>query len=471
MARIGAGGEEWRQMDEDMGRLDSPESRQALADAKANIPRIRQRDVELRIVDTRGRPVPRARVEVELTRHDFPFGDNLWRLDRMHDRGQADADRGRYYKRRFTEVLNAANALCYWTERPRNDGPKTEDLQGQPRLEGFRYCVDWAASQELTVKGHPLFWTVPKAIPDWLLDYDIETQWRFVEIRIRQLIAAGGGRVRIWDLVNEPMWEPLLANVPRRSWPHLEPVEAIAAEIARVLGWARDEDPDAAYLVNDYGMEGGRDVTGENGTRVTSASQRGRYMDMLRCMCQMGAAPDGVGLQAHTGGWQDHAAQSAVYDEFATLQLPLHITEFWVRVNRLLEAGVDPDEAAQRQAQYAGDYLTVAFGHPAIEAFFFWGLMGWGIDWKDTSGHQVRPVFQRIGQLIHQEWHTRETLTTDADGQTRFRGFLGRYSLRFRLDSGMTTGRSFHVEKGQQGLLTIQLPTPFTPSAAGTNTQ
>ena len=40
-----------------------------------------------------------------------------------------------------------------------------------------------------------------------------------------------------------------------------------------------------------------------------------------------------------------------------------------------------------------------------------------------------KPVYNRLKKLIHETWHTEETLTTDGEGRAAFRGFQGDYEV------------------------------------------
>ena len=427
-------GEEWRAFDAPSDLLPRTSADDdALRAARVGIEAHRKTDVSLLVLRANGAPLANADLLLEQTRHAFPFGDQLWGLDAMARHGEWDTDRARAWRRRFAEVFNAATNLCYWTERPRNDASKTEDVQGEPRLDAFARTVDWTLASGLLAKGHPLFWSIPKCIPEWAKRYDFDTFWKFAEVRVRSLVARFRGRIRLWDAVNEALWEAAPWNLPRRQWPHIESVPDMVRYISPVLRWCREEDPDATFLLNDYGTEDDSAYpAGSDGSAVTAASQRARYIALARALADAGTPPDALGLQSHTGRWASPSSQRALYDEFAAAGLRVHITEFWADLRLLRESGryAESDLEAAR-AQHILDFLTVAFGHPAVDAFFFWGFLGAAIRWDARySGHEPLPLWDAVRHLLHEEWHTRLALRTDATGRVSFRGFKGDYVLR-----------------------------------------
>ncbi len=435
--------------------FDAARSQAAVRAARARIPEVRQRPCVVRLVDASGRPRAGVRVEAVQVRHAFPFGDMVWPLDAMAREGRWDSPRARAWRQRFAEMFNAATHLCYWTERPRHDASKTEERQGEVRVENFAQTVEWSLAHGMRAKGHPLFWSIPKAVPDWVQRYDHATAWKFAEVRVRSLVARFRGRIPVWDAVNEPMWEAAFKNLASRQWPHLETLDNLVEYIAPILRWGREEDPAAQFLLNDYGMETDypNPLTGNDGSTVTAASQRKRYLALVRALQDAGVAPDGVGLQSHTG-WIDHAWQAELYDEMSSAGVPVHITEFWADTKELQASGRYPaEEIEAMQADYIAGYLTCAFAHPSVEAFSFWGFMGTGIAWNDAgnSGHDLKPVWNRVHALIHDEWRTRESLVTDADGVVRFRGFLGEYELRFPDRTPASRARRFTHTREQTG--------------------
>jgi len=207
----------------------------SMTNTSDSIRKIRMREVEIQLLDHLGNPLKNKSVEIMQTKHSFLFGDCNPEMDSLFRMGPAATERLDVYRKVFAETLNAVNSTCYWTERPRNNMAKTEAYQGEIKLDGFADTVNWGNANGLTVKGHPLFWTVPKAVPDWMSKYDYPTQLKFLEVRLRDLVGRFKGKVKLWDAVNEMLWEPALKNLADRNWPHLETLDNMAEYIPVVL--------------------------------------------------------------------------------------------------------------------------------------------------------------------------------------------------------------------------------------------
>lgn len=177
-----------------------------------------------------------------------------------------------------------------------------------------------------------------------------------------------------------------------------------------------------------------------------------------RQLREAGGPPDALGLQSHTGGFMRMADLQAYYDEMATAGFPLHVTEFNAFPDALA-AKLPRAEVDRIYADYVEKYLTVSFAHPALDAFFFWGFMDTAVEWNDErSGHELRPVYDRVKELIQRTWSTRERATTSSEGRLRFRGFFGDYALRYPVAGGATRGVEFRVQRGGGGPLTLRAP-------------
>jgi hypothetical protein len=72
---------------------------------------------------------------------------------------------------------------------------------------------------------------------------------------------------------------------------------------------------------------------------------------------------------SHTGWRLDPVKQVSVYDEMPASCLPIHITE--VGAGGGNRYGKSPEEAEKVLGDYVVNAMTCAFGHQAVEAFFF----------------------------------------------------------------------------------------------------
>ena len=430
---------------------------------RERIQQFRRRDVTIRLLDRAGQPLANRAVQAVQTNSDFLWGFGAWGILNSFRDGRfvkEDAERSRHS---LAALFNSANLMHYWVERHCARAPVNEEYPGFPDYSNIQQGVDWALTNNLVPKGHPLFWPVPKAIPAWLLKYDPETRRKFLEVRVRTLTARFRNKIKLYDAVNEMLWEPPLASVEQRHWPHITPIPQMVEYIEPILRWAREEDPDAKYLLNDYGinidhLENIPVATNTGGT-INRHQQAHRYHDLLIALKQAGAAPDAVGVQGLAFGWGAHDKDDALFDLLGTQTgLPVVITEFGNpgdQITALEKAGVTPEQIAQRLGDYVENALITCFAHPACAGFYFWYL---GEYLLKPSGHPTA-LYHRIHDLIHQQWRTNEALVTDAQGEVKFRGFCGTYQLRLRGERH-PRGVGFHVPEASRGAFQLALVLP-----------
>ena len=451
----------------------SDSDKETIEKARKNIEQIRKREVELTLLDKVGSPLRNQQVSIKQLNHQFLFGEQNWGMATMQRNGEIEYDRAKYLRKRFADVLNSLNTTVYWTERPRNDGTKTEDFQGDLRLEDFEESVNWANANGLTAKGHPLFWTVPKAIPEWLKKYPLDTFMAYVEVRIRNLCARYQGRVKVWDAVNEMLWETHPKNLSKRTWPYTETVENMVDYISKILKWGREEDPEALYCINDYGISrlNREGLADQNGDVVTAARQRKRYIELVQRLGDAGHPPNLIGVQGRPA-WVNPTEQVAVYNELSEVGIPISVTEFWANTKYLKNAAnrqsieseewrsieeknigkeLSDEQIEEIRDEFVINYLTCAFGHPNIHSFYFWGFLGSAVQFAPypSSGHTMAPIYEKVRKLLHEEWNTSLDLKTDAEGRVRFRGFCGAYAARLTTSGsgGTPIGMRFQVDQ------------------------
>ena len=391
--------------------------RELVAATQQAIEKNRKADARVRIADAAGRPVAGAGLSVTQTLHEFLFGCNIYGFDHCGTQASNAA-----YKKRFEELFNYATVGFYWRWY--------EPQRGKPNYEYTDKVVAWCSERGIRLKGHPLLWGDQAGIPPWSPGQpppEIQRQ------RVLDIMKRYHGRIEFWEVVNEPSH---LAQ-PRIDEPYR---------------WARQADPGAYLIVNDY--------------HVLADGCPGFFR--LLAAAKRGAVPfDGIGIQAHEPRTMRFPLDRVqeILDQYAALGKELHVTEFTPtsggeRITPSHHDGVW-DEAAQ--ADYAVKFYRVCFAHPAARAITWWDLCDHG-SWLRGGGMlradvSPKPVYEELKRLIHREWKTALSGTTDAAGQFTFRGFRGTYRLVVQVQ-GRTVEKEFQLKKGDLQEITVTLPTP-----------
>jgi len=194
---------------------------------------------------------------------------------------------------------------------------------------------------------------------------------------------------------------------------------------------------------------------------------RSQYYLMLERELAHGTPIDAVGIQYHVFAPRERAVSTAatlcdplflyrVLDLYGSLGLPLQITE------TTLPAYGEGAEDEEVQAELLRMTYSVFFSHPAMEAVIYWNLVdgyaAGGSPGEMTAGENryrggllrfdmgEKPAFRELRRLFQEEWRTRCSLTTDADGRCSFRGFRGDYDAVVETNGRRVT-RSFRLPR------------------------
>ncbi len=390
--------------------------REIVAATEASIEKHRKADTKIRVVDAEGKPVIGVKIAIEQTSHEFLFGCNIYMFDRYRNEAQNTA-----YKRRFAALFNYATVGFYWRWY--------ESQRGKPQYEYTDKVVEWCRQRGILLKGHPLLWGNRSGVPPWSQGQpspEIQRQ-RVVDIMRRYQ-----RRIEFWEVVNEPS--------------HLA-----KPKIDQPYRWARQADPGAYLIINDY--------------HVLADGCPG-FLKLLIAAEQTGVPFDGIGIQAHEPRTMRFPLDQVheILDRYASLGKELHITEFTPASSGQKITGSHRediwDEAAQ--ADYAVKFYRVCFAHPSMRAITWWDLCDQG-SWLPGGGMlradmSPKPVYEQLKRLIHEEWKTRVTETTDMDGRLSFRGFFGKYRVVIELPGGKVE-RQFQLSKGGPKDIVVTLPT------------
>lgn len=362
-------------------------------EAEQRIERIRKRDFTLRVVDTNGKPVAGAAIDIALHRHAFGFGSAV---DGSVLLGKGE-DSQRYrdvIDRHFSRVVYE-NELKWQAWEPASAELRRTTMDS----------IDWFAQRGIAMRGHVLLWPSWQYLPESmraLRDRPEELRRLSLE-RVRSMTAMTRGRFHDWDVINEPYAHHDLMNV-------------LGDDI--MVDWFREAhraDPPVKLFLNDYaGLAAG----GMN-TR-----HKDHFEKTVRFLKERGAPIHGIGLQCHFG-WSVTPPELALkeLDRWGTLGLEVHLTEFDIDTT---------DE--QLQADYTRDLLTLAFSHPSVTAIMTWGFWE-GRHWRPDAAlwrkdWSLKPNGQVWLDLTTRRWWTREQGVTDAKGGFKLRGFPGDYNIR-----------------------------------------
>ncbi|HVU25920.1 MAG TPA: endo-1,4-beta-xylanase [Opitutus sp.] len=346
---------------------------------------------------------PGTAVKVEQTRHEFWFGAAI--ASAAFDGGLPAADTTKY-REVFLENFNAAvpeNALK-WLSMERTRG--TVDYGTVDAI------LAWTEEHHLPLRGHNLYWGIPKFVQPWLKEMNDATLRTTLEARGRGIAGRYRGRFAEYDLNNEMMHEDYYAQ-------RLGP--GITADMAR---WVQEEDPGAVLFLNDYDILTGKRLD--------------EFVAHVRRMQQLGVPVGGLGVQGHLHGEAfEPAALRHALDVLAQFHLPIRVTEFNLPGQRsrfLKDRALQMTPAEEEaKAKAITDYYRICFTHPAVDGILMWGFWA-GDNWIPASSLFKRdwtptPAAQAYHDLIYKEWWTRWEGTVGADGRCEVPAFYGSYRI------------------------------------------
>lgn len=376
-----------------------------LSDAELDrrIDALRRADFTVTVPDADGEPAD-APVRYELIRHKFEFGTAINRKwlatkDRAYVGKSADKrpDDAREYERIARAYFNAAvveNGMK-WANMEEADA----EWKGEERALA---AYEWCAERGLALRGHCIWWGVPRWLPDWqkeLAKRPREVIEARMKRRLRHVLELFAGKVHEWDLNNEMMHEDIFAERMGLESP------------AAYFRWAKQAAPDVTFYVNEYGILSGGDAE--------------RYVEHIRGLIADGAEVGGIGMQAHFfKPVPSNEKLWAILEKFRPFDLPIRITEFDLHY---------ADMTDEEQAEQLVRFYKLCFAHPSVVGIHMWGFWR-GAHWRPGAAiwrkdWTPRPAARAYMKLMTETWHTQGTSDPDEDGTVAFRGFPGTYRI------------------------------------------
>lgn len=357
------------------------------------IEKIRKADCSLTLQDSNGKPLANRQVRLTLRRHEFGFGSAT--PASYYGADTPDAKRFRETIDRLFSIIVFENDLkdMWWGK----DTPPHERAFRQKETDA---AFKWLGERHIAIRGHYL---MQVAIPQNLATMDNDdVRSHFLETS-RRRIEYAGDRVCEWDAINHPIAWGGASLFSKR--PGLERLDR------EVLAHARSLTNLPLWVNEDQIFRPG--------------PQSDNTWNYLLDLKQAGIMVDGLGNQAHIheSFLPSPELILAVTDRFAELVPRQAITEFDI------QTVADEDLAAD----CTRDLLIACFSHPAYTSFLLWGFWE-GSHWEPTAASWSKDwSIKRRGEVLEEwlgkRWRTELSLTTDAAGIVRWRGFTGWYEV------------------------------------------
>ncbi len=328
-------------------------------------------------------------IQVQQQRHHFHFGTAIsWKM--WSDEVSAQ-DREQYLKilkENFNAIVpeNAAK----WTH--------IERYPGQYNFEDADRMFRWCDENDMKLRGHCIFWGVPKRVKKWQKELDTETLRAKVRTHAFDMMSHYKGWIDEWDMNNEMLHGSFYAD---RLGPEIRD---------QMFRWCKQANPDAVLYLNDYDILHGKDLDA--------------YIRQIKKFQGLGTPIGGIGVQGHFWGeWfpEDKVRESLA--KLAELDLPIKITEFDFGAK-------DP----QKTADVFEKMYTMAFAQPKVEAILMWGFWEgrhwrkdnaapWKKDWTPT------PAAETYRKLVFDKWWTKWQGKADDTGQATLRAYYGKHEI------------------------------------------
>ena len=360
----------------------------------------------LHIVDSNGASITNAEVVVSQQSHEFLFGCNLFVL------GQLDSpELNRKYEEAFANLFNFATIPFYWADiEPEENKLRLEE--GSPRV--WRRpppdrLVKWCKAHGIKAKGHALLYLKSMFMPKWIDRNDPQTLKKLATKHMEELAERYKFDIAQWDVINEE----LPRSVEPDAW-HVVPEDYQA--------WAFEEAgrlfPEEVQLLLNDGVQQSHVTTNE-------------YEKIIQGLLDRKVRIEGIGMQFHTG-LDSYSPQQMfdTYEQLGRLGLPLYITEITI-------PGTGSDGPAQQGTVVAKLY-RLWFSTPSMAGVTWWNLAdGTAFENENKSlgglldkNFDPKPAYKALDQLINHDWKTNLETKSDVDGNVKFRGFFGKYSIK-----------------------------------------
>ena len=388
---------------------------------------------DIRKITVNGEDISSGEIHFKLKKHEFKFGCNSFMFGEFDD-----TEKNQIYAEKFKELFNLAVVPFYWSDLEPNDGELRFEKNSRPlyRRPPPDLIVEFCEKNNITPKGHPLMWHL--WYPEWL-PKDLNKLSDRIEQRFQEIAERYGKRIKIWDVINEPLtWGPTALHLPER---HIELVFKLAEKYFSA---------GSTFIYNDVTHRGFYEFDG----RYTP-------MDMLAThLLSKGLKLDCLGLQYHMffrsaeqmlndsvgGNYYNPSRLFAIMDQHAQLGIPFNISEVSI-------PGNEENGGEEYQALITEKLYRIWFSHPANTQIIWWNLVDGAAAHAPKGSNEGENLFKagfmnydfsekqvcKVFRNLLKEWHTDCKINYDNSRTNKFHGYYGDYEAIIKCNKGTFT--------------------------------
>jgi endo-1,4-beta-xylanase len=368
-----------------------------------NIEKHRKSDFTLRFADAKGKTLSGLKLTGQLERHQFLFGACP---------GESRADADPRWIAAWSKLFNygvGQNAMK-WSN--------VERAQGVRDFARIDRILDMAEKHGIALEYHFL----TGYHPAWLKDLPDAEKAEHQKAFAREVVKRYKDKMAFFQVFNED-WQ---THIPRAKV-YFDQTEFVA-ELVK-------EFPGVKFGISDC-------WTMDDTTPIPDPEAvKKRYPGVSY-----------LALHAHKPRrkWISPQEMYRNFDKYLASGLKLHITEFGIEAGAIEGDYRKGDWTDENIAEYFVQVRTVAFSHPAVEAFNQWGMGPEKNRWTGNllvcDDYSPKPAYEALDSLINHRLTTAIHGVSDADGQYRFRGFHGQYEITVTNKSGAKATAAFAVD-------------------------
>ncbi|XP_021346287.1 uncharacterized protein LOC110445816 [Mizuhopecten yessoensis] len=277
----------------------------------------------------------------------------------------------------------------------------------------------------LSVRGHNVFWSVEKWVPDWVRSVtDPAEMVTKIDDRISEAINLTKGRLAHWDVNNENL--------------HDDFFERTTGNINITMDMFRDvhtAEPNTQLFLNDFGVV--------NQGRYTTALK-----NQARSFVDAQVPIHGIGVQSHLGSTDVDMTQLKYrLDKVAEAGPPIWVTELSIAGSNFTA-----------KAQALEDVMTMYFSHKKVAGVILWGFWGASLKWPASTDATPTVAVNKAGQkymdLVNTAWRTNWSAKLKNYKNQRY--FKGDYSIKVKKNNVTLKTINFNLVKNRKLKLKVK---------------